>query len=170
MRQIGVSLALPEECGRELQEYRIGLGDDQARGIPSHITLVPPQEIDQAAYDVVVAQLESASRRHHPFEVRLCGTGTFRPVSPVVFINVVKGISDCELLAADVKGRLAADDPEFPYHPHVTIAHHLAEDQLDRAFSEMADFECEFEASSFWLYVFDDPTGWTKAQEFQLGR
>ena len=35
-------------------------------------------------------------------------------------------------------------DLRFPYHPHVTVAHHLADAQLDRAFAELADFECEF--------------------------
>ena len=50
-------------------------------------------------------------------------------------------------------------DLAFPYHPHVTIAHHLADAQLDQAFDELADFECEFDVDDFHLYVHDDERG-----------
>ena len=44
---------------------------------------------------------------------------------------------------------------DFPYHPHVTIAHHLDDPTLDRAFEELADFECGFAVDAFSLYVHD---------------
>ena len=167
MSMIGVSIALPDECGIELQSYRLSLGDEAARQIPSHVTLVPPVQIS-GELDHVIEHLRGVASTIAPFEVHLRGTGTFRPVSPVVFIALASGISECEQLAGAVATGPLAVDIEFPYHPHVTIAHGIDEAAMDRAFDEMADFECTFEVRSFWLYAFDPEIGWTKLTEFAL--
>ena len=60
-------------------------------------------------------------------------------------------------------------DLAFPFHPHVTVAHHLDDDRLDQAFAELAGFECEFEVESFHLYVHDHEVGWQPAHDFRLG-
>jgi 2'-5' RNA ligase len=165
---IGVSIAVPEPCGPELQAYRVALGEDGARQIPTHITLVPPTEIAEQDVDRVVMHLESAAAEHAPFGIHLRGTGTFRPVSPVVFVGVVAGISECELLAKSVRTGPLDLSMEFPYHPHVTVAHHLPEMTLDKAFDELADFECEFDVTGFWLYRYDDQPGWVPTRAFEL--
>jgi 2'-5' RNA ligase len=165
---IGVSLAVPEPWGAQLQDYRVGLGDPAAAGIPTHITLVPPVEVDEADLPAVVAHLEEAAAETLAFEVHLRGTGTFRPVSPVVFVSLVEGISGCELLAKTVAQGPLARESEFPYHPHVTIAHHLPEELMDRAFADMAEFECRFTVDRFWLYVHHEDLGWSPAHELVL--
>jgi 2'-5' RNA ligase len=101
--------------------------------------------------------------------VRLRGTGTFRPVSPVVIVGVVEGIAGCEKLAAATRSGPLAVDLGFPYHPHVTVAHDLPDERLDRAFTELADYEAGFEVDEFWLYVHDDRHGWRPTKAFQLG-
>jgi 2'-5' RNA ligase len=165
---IGVSIAVPEPCGPTLQEYRVGLGEDGARQIPTHITLVPPTELAETAVPDLVSHLEAAAAAHDPFGIHLRGTGTFRPVSPVVFVGVVEGISECELLAKSVRTGPLDLSMEFPYHPHVTVAHHLPEDVLDKAFDELADFECEFDVTGFWLYTYDEQPGWVPTRAFDL--
>jgi len=102
------------------------------------------------------------------FRVHLRGTGTFRPVSPVVFVTVAEGISACEQLAGAVRRGPLAVEIAFPYHPHVTIAHHLDDDRLDRAFEDLADFECHFDVAGFHLYVHDEQDGWQPTQDFRL--
>ena len=99
----------------------------------------------------------------------LSGTGTFRPLSPVVFVQVSLGISQCELLERGVRSGPVERHLEFNYHPHVTIAHHLDDATLDRAYGELQDFECAFDAASFSLYVHDDSAGWVPTHEFGLG-
>ncbi len=167
MPTIGVALALPEPWARQLQTYRTRLGDASATRIPTHITLLPPLEVAGSLGDVV-AHLAGAAEAVSAFPVHLRGTGTFRPVSPVVFVNLVRGIGQCEILAGAVRSGPLATDLAFPYHPHVTVAHDLPEDRLDRAFAELADFECEFEASAFFLYEHDEARGWRPTQEFPL--
>lgn len=169
MPTIGVAIAIPEPWATELQDYRTSVGDTTAADIPTHITLLPPAEVDDAELDVVTEHLSSAAEAVEPFDIHLRGTGTFRPVSPVVFVTLVEGISACELLADAVRRGPLAVDLEFPYHPHVTIAHHLDEAALDRAFDELADFDCRFGVDAFSLYVHDQRAGWQPTRCYELG-
>ena len=167
-RTIGVAVAIPEPYGGELQRVRLGYGDELAGSIPTHITLLPPTEVDAADFDSIEKHLRTVAESEQSFEIRLRGTGTFRPVSPVVFVSVVMGIGDCERVEARVRSGPLSRDLAFPYHPHVTVAHHLDDATLDRAFKELAGFECVFEASDFQLYVHDETVGWAPSRAFEL--
>jgi 2'-5' RNA ligase len=164
---IGVAVAIPEPWATQLQDYRTAVGDTTAAMIPTHITLVPPTDVadDLAAIE---KHLASAAGEVRAFPVHLRGTGTFRPVSPVVFVTLVEGISQCEQLAEAVRRGPLAVDLQFPYHPHVTVAHHLADGPLDRAFDDLAGFECLFRVDGFHLYVHDPELGWQPTREFPL--
>jgi 2'-5' RNA ligase len=168
MVTIGVAVAIPEPWASELQDYRTAVGDTTASMIPTHITLVPPTEIDDVHLAEVEKHLEEAANELGSFCVHLRGTGTFRPVSPVVFVTLVEGISQCEQLAKALRRGPLDVDLQYPYHPHVTIAHHLGDEQLDQAFEELSDFECEFDVSGFHLYVHDHETGWRPTRDFPL--
>jgi 2'-5' RNA ligase len=168
MPTIGVAVAIPEPWATELQDYRAGVGDTMAATIPTHITLVPPVDLDEDLA-AVERHLTETAARVEPFDVHLRGTGTFRPVSPVVFVSLVEGISQCEHLAEAVRRGPLEVDLDFPYHPHVTVAHHLPDDRLDLAFDELADFECKFTVEDFHLYVHDADHGWRAARDFALG-
>jgi 2'-5' RNA ligase len=168
MPTIGVALSIPEPWATELQDYRTSVGDTTAAMIPTHITLVPPTEVSEADVTEIEKHLEEVASERQRFRVHLRGTGTFRPVSPVVFVTVVEGISSCEQLAGPVRRGPLDVEIQFPYHPHVTIAHHLADDLLDRAFEELADFECKFLVESFHLYVHDEVAGWQPTRDFPL--
>ena len=167
---IGVSIPVPDPFGTALQDFRVSLGDESARHIPTHITLVPPTEVPDGSMGEVEAHLLAAATRQEPFRVRLRGTGTFRQVSTVVFVGVVEGISGCEMLAAATRSGPLGVEVAFPYHPHVTVAHDLADDRLDRAFAELADYEAGFEVDEFWLYMHDARHGWQPTKAFPLGQ
>ena len=169
MPTIGVALAIPEPWGAELQDYRASIGDTTATQIPTHVTLVPPVAVEDDALPLVEEHLVKAATEVDPFQMRLRGTGTFRPVSPVVFVAVAEGISQCEALADAVRRGPLDLELVFPYHPHVTIAHHLDDDVMDRAFDDLAGFECSFDVDRFHLYVHDAEAGWQATREFPLG-
>ncbi|WP_445257163.1 2'-5' RNA ligase family protein [Nocardioides aurantiacus] len=168
MPTIGVSLAVPEPWGRQLQEYRVSLGDAAAVHIPTHVTLLPPLAVDEADVPLLEEHLTQVASRTPAFAVHLRGTGSFRPISPVVFVGVVEGISACEQLAADVVSGPLAVDRSFPYHPHVTVAHDLSDDLLDRAFDDLADFDADFEVAEMWMYRHDPVSGWQPTRAFAL--
>lgn len=169
MPTIGVALAIPEPWARQLQDYRSALGDTTAEQIPTHITLIPPTEVEDADLGVLEEHLAWVAGDRDSFVVHLRGTGTFRPVSPVVFVMLAQGISDCEQLAAALRSGPLEVELAFPYHPHVTVAHHLGDEVLDRAFAELAGFECRFVADEFHLYVHEVDTGWRTTRSFALG-
>jgi 2'-5' RNA ligase len=115
----------------------------------------------------LLADVRAVAAAHRPFRVRLRGTATFRPVSPVVFVVVVEGISGCEALEAALRSGPLTGTRRFPYHPHVTIAHEVPDETLDRAFDELATFEACFEVTSFSLYR-GDSGGWQSVAEYPL--
>lgn len=167
MPVIGVALSIPDPWATELQDYRTGL-DPSAALIPTHITLVPPTVLDADELVLVEDHLTKVAEDLTAFPVHLRGTGTFRPVSPVVFVSLAEGISPTEELAAAVRTGPLGIDIEYPFHPHVTVAHHLPDDSLDRAFVDLADFECAFDVVCFHLYVHDERAGWRPTREFVL--
>ncbi|MDO9378021.1 MAG: 2'-5' RNA ligase family protein [Nocardioidaceae bacterium] len=168
MPTIGVAVPVPEPWGEQLRRQRAGFGDPAAQTVPTHVTLLPPQETDADELDGVYARLAEAAADHEPYRIHLRGTGTFRPISPVVFVAVAEGISPTELLAKSIRTALLRGDLEFPYHPHVTVAHHLDDAGLDHAFDALADFECTFDVNAFSLYLHDEDDGWITHREFAL--
>lgn len=169
MRTIGVAVPIPEPWGSSWQRYRHDLGDPLAMAIPTHVTLLPPTRIVTERLALVERHLIGVAAAGQPFVLHLRGTATFRPVSPVVFLAVVEGISDCEVLSAAVRtGPLASVLP-FPYHPHVTLAHHLPDTSLDRAFVEMAGVDVSFPVTSFGLFEHGPDGVWRPQRDFVLG-
>ena len=167
MSTIGVAIAIPEPYAGKLQRCRASFGDTQAHAIPTHITLIPPMQATGALHEIE-EQLAKVAARHSSFDLRLRGTATFRPISPVVFVNVTEGISSCELLAEDARQGPLEQTLSYPYHPHVTVAHHLDEDALDRAYETLADFDCSFVVDSFHLYLHGEDGVWRPVATFPL--
>lgn len=168
MRTIGVAIPIPEPWGSQLQRFRESIGDPMAGHIPPHITLVPPVDLAPGVALDVHEHLADAADSVAAFDVHLRGTGTFRPLSSVVFVALVGGISGCESLERVVRSGPLGVDLTYPYHPHVTVAHDVEDEILDRTFDSLADFEARFTVDSFILYVHDDVTGWTPDERFQL--
>ncbi|UUN28733.1 2'-5' RNA ligase family protein [Streptomyces sp. FIT100] len=168
---LGVSIAVPEPYGSLLQERRAGFGDPAAHCIPTHVTLLPPTEADDSVLPSVEAHLTRVAATGRPFPMRLRGTGTFRPLSPVVFVKVVEGVSACTRLqqrVRDASGPLVRE-LQFPYHPHVTVAHGIADEAMDRAYEELSGFEAEWTCTSFALYEQGADGVWRKLREYAFG-
>jgi 2'-5' RNA ligase len=165
---IGVSLAVPEPWGSRLKDFRVTNGDTQGATVPTHITLVPPVEVGPLGLGPIERHLDEVAARCTSYRIHLRGSGTFRPVSPVVFVNLVKGISQTEQLAHSCRSGPLALTLAFPYHPHVTVAHHLDDERLDRAFEDMSGFECAFPVPGFHLYVHHPDRGWKATRDFVL--
>jgi 2'-5' RNA ligase len=168
---LGVSIAVPEPYGSLLQEQRTGFGDSAAHGIPTHITLLPPTQVETDSLPAIEAHLVSVAAANRAFPMRLHATGTFRPFSPVVFVQVVTGGSACSWLQQQIR---AASGPlvrelSFPYHPHVTVAHGISEEAMDRAYEVLASFEAMWTCGSFALYEQGADAVWRKLREYAFG-
>jgi 2'-5' RNA ligase len=164
---VGVILGFPPAIAEELQRWRASFGDPMAGVIPAHITLVtttPTQD-----WEATRAHVREVARRQAPFMVTIAGTGSFRPVSPVVFINVEDGFGACVDLHEKLQtGPLERDLP-FSYHPHVTIAHDVAPESLDEAETVLKDYRATFPVVSMGLYEHDADGIWQLREELEFG-
>ncbi|MFF3769393.1 2'-5' RNA ligase family protein [Streptomyces sp. NPDC002232] len=168
---LGVSIAVPEPYGSLLQERRAGFGDQAAYGIPTHVTLVPPTEVPEERLPEIEAHLADVAADHEPFPVRLRGTGTFRPLSPVVFVKLAEGVPHCNRLQQRIRDEAGplVRELHFPYHPHVTVAHGISEEGMDRAYEELAGYEAAWTCRSFALYEQGPDGVWRKLYDYEFG-
>jgi 2'-5' RNA ligase len=169
MATIGVSIAVPDPHGAALQRRREGFGDALAHAIPAHITILPPTVVEDHDRELFEEHLQWVCDGFEPFEVLLRGTGTFRPVSPVVFVQLAAGIAQCESLEAAVRSGPVRRELDFNYHPHVTVAHHLPDEALDRAFTELRSYEAKFTVETVHLYEHGADEIWRPVAGFDLG-
>jgi len=166
---VGVAVAVPEPFGSYLRDCRASFGDPEAQRIPPHITLLPPTDVPFSCREAVVDHLASVAKSSHAFTVHLRGTASFRPVSPVVFVQLVAGIAECERLESTVRSGPLARDLAFYYHPHVTVAHHLTDEQLDLAVETLEEFDCVFDVTEFLLYEHGADGVWRPERSFAFG-
>lgn len=169
-RNIGVAIEIPEPYRAELKDWRQRLGDPQADQIPPHVTLLPPTSVRDESLPAVEEHLRAVARSGRPFEIILRGSGTFQPVSPVTFVTLGAGISDCERLQAQVRSGPLERELTFPYHPHVTVAHDVDEVLLEKGFQELADYEGRFSVPGFTLFEQGDDDVWRPLFDFPFGR
>jgi 2'-5' RNA ligase len=165
---IGISLEIPEPYGTGLRDRRASYGDPQAEFVPTHVTLLPPTEVDTEVLPEVEEHLAKVAGATAPFRMLLAGTGTFLPVSPVVFVQISRGLAECEALEAKVRDGVLERDLKFPYHPHVTVAHDLDEPHLEFAMADLADYQAEFELDRLKLYEQCPDGNWQVLREFSF--
>ena len=164
---IGVAVAIPAPWAEELQRCRESFGDPQAWSIPTHVTLLPPTEIDDRAMPEVGEHLRKIADDEQVFPMELCGTGSFHPVSPVVFVQVRAGGQECTRIEAKVRSGPLHRPVDFPYHPHVTVAHDLPAPVLQQARLALADYAASFHVDGFSLYRHLDGV-WRPARAFSF--
>lgn len=165
---VGVALPVPEPWGSQVWRARLGYGESSAENIPTHVTLMPPTVTTGAQVEALLPHLEQVAAEHAAFPMVLRGTGTFRPVSDVVYLQVARGVSSCELLERAVRSGPVHRELDFTYHPHVTVAHNLPQDVLDRAFEELAEFTAEFSADRLVAYAHHGDEVWAPLASYEL--
>jgi 2'-5' RNA ligase len=79
------------------------------------------------------------------------------------------GGDGCDMLQRAVRTGPLRRDLTFPFHPHVTVAHHLDDDALDRAAKELAEFSAGFTVDAFVLYEHGLDGIWRPRRRFGLG-
>ena len=166
--RIGVAVTVPQPFFATLQAARGRVGDPAAPSVPPHITLLGPTAVEPGDLAAVERHLQEVASHYRPFVLRLRGTGTFRPVSPVVFVQVVEGIAGCEALECHIRTGPLEQGLRFNYHPHVTVAHEVAEAALDRAFVELSRFDATFVVHAFHSYECGDDEVWRPVRDFPL--
>ena len=163
---LGVAIVVASPAREVLEEARSRY-EPTSGEMPPHVTVLAPIDVDVDAMPAVVRHLQMVAATTRPFALSLQGTGTFRPISPVVFVVVSAGVDECAALESRVRAGDMAVETRFPYHPHVTLAHDVSEDVLDRAAADLADFGAQMQVRSMGLYERVDGR-WDLVREFEF--
>jgi len=167
--RIGVAVDIPEPWGSLLTSRRAQAGDPQAAYVPAHLTLLGPTELGPGHLPAVERHLERVAAEHSPYQLHLRGTGTFRPVTEVVFVVVAAGISETELLAAAINAAPELRrETRFPYHPHITVAQDVPTPALDAVYEDLAGFSARFTVTGFTLFSHNGDERWQPRRDFTL--
>jgi 2'-5' RNA ligase len=167
--RIGVAFDIPEPWGSQLTRRRVRAGDPQAKYVPAHLTLLGPTDVDRSLLSAVEGHLAGVAAGYPPYTLHLRGTGTFRPVTEVVFVAVAAGISECEQLAAAIgAAEPLRRETKFPYHPHVTVAQDVPAAVLDEVYEDLASFSARFRMDRFTLFEHGGDGRWKPRRDFLL--
>jgi 2'-5' RNA ligase len=166
---LGVAIAIPEPHATVLTKWRRRVGDAAADLVWPHVTLLPPTAVPVVAMDEIHEHLRRAAAETPPFVMHLSGTGTFRPTSPVVFIQIARGVGDCEILEKTIRSGPLDRALDFPYHPHVTVAQDVDDAALDTAYDGLSGFVARFPVGAFALFSRESDGHWQWQSEFYLG-
>ncbi|MFT4246195.1 MAG: 2'-5' RNA ligase family protein [Micrococcaceae bacterium] len=166
-RRVGVIIELPEPLASELREYRWSFGDEMAKVVPAHITLLSTTLL--TSIEALEKHVTKIVKRFSPFTVELKGTDTFRPISPVVFLRLVKGYRQCMALAKELDAGVVNLEHTFPYHPHVTVAFKVEDENLDEAEKMLGDYSAEFQVTSVKVFEHYEGDVWHTVKEIPLG-
>lgn len=167
VRSVGVVIALPEPFAEDLKRWRASFGDPLADVVPAHITLVTTTPATDWA--AVLGHVREVAAEQQGFLVTLEGTAAFRPVSPVVYLKVVQGFDECVQLHEELQAGPLARELEFPFHPHVTVAHDISDPGMDEAEQRLKSYRASFQVDSMGLYEHDVDGVWQLQEEFSFG-
>ncbi|XPE04388.1 2'-5' RNA ligase family protein [Arthrobacter sp. N1] len=164
---VGITIPIPEPLAGDLEAWRASFGDPMAAVVPPHITLITTTPASD--WEATIEHVRAVAQHQRPFRVRLCSTGSFRPVSPVVFLKLADGFDECVALHARLQTGPLERDLEFPFHPHVTVAHDVSEAGMDAAVEELESFEASFDVRSMGLYEHVPSGLWKLREELRFG-
>lgn len=165
---IGVVLDIPQPHADFLRQCRADFGDPLAAEIPPHVTLLPPTQVPADDDRAIQDHLRAVTSVTPPFRMTLAGTGSFRPISPVVFVTLEDGAEHCADLQRLIRTGPLKRPLEFDYHPHVTVAHHLDDAAMDRAEAELAGYRSSFDVTGLNFYEHGKDGVWQLRRRFGL--
>lgn len=165
---IGVTIEIPEPAAARIAEVRLQSGDPLAEVVRPHVTLLPPTSLDSRELVPALDHLYRVFARTSPFSVLLRGTATFRPTTPVVYVPLHEGGRACAKLAAAVRSGPLDVPLAYPYYPHVTAAHNVPDEALDRAAEQLSDIDFAFVVSRVGLDVQRPDGSWSPHTTFEF--
>lgn len=119
---------IPDPLGRFLDDLRREL-------VPhynphAHVSVLPPRPL-AVEWQRASAQVREAARQWQPFDVELKDIGIF-PVTNVIYIELGAGEAELRCMHAAANAEALEFAEPFVYHPHVTLAQDIPQDEVDR--------------------------------------
>ena len=140
-RRLGVALLIPSPLRVEIDGLRRAVGDGALLRIRPHITLVPPVNVREDAFDDALRVLRESAGATRPLVLELGPPATFLPDNPVLVLQVG---------GPDLSGLMELRDAVFrpplertltwPFVPHLTLADEAEPDRIAAAMSSLRDY------------------------------
>lgn len=172
-RRLAACLVVPEPWRTEVDGLRRATGGDVAR-IPPHVTLVPPVNVREEAWDEALEVLRrAAGAQPGPLDLVVGPAATFAPVNRVVYL-AVDGDATArsrlrDLRAALLAGPLARDERRR-FIPHVTLSHRLPEGDDAHALAVLGRYEAPVTFPTVDLLSYDEEARrWLPWADARLG-
>ena len=165
---VGAFIAVPEPWREDLDAWRRSFGDPHADRIPVHITLLEPTRMTGFEFEGFRQRLLHAAADESQFRVELGPTATFRPVSPVVYLQAHAEDDALPRLHSCVREAAGSPPRRHPYLPHLTVAMDVPDEVLDLAQSELADYEAAWVVDRVDVWTRDRAGVWHPAFEAPL--
>ncbi|MBU6213142.1 MAG: 2'-5' RNA ligase family protein [Actinomycetales bacterium] len=164
---VGIVVRVPEPWGEDLTQWRAGFGDPHADRMPAHVTVLPPLRMSTLAFSRLADALHSEVGGVPAFDVSLGPVGTFRPVSPVVFLEAHASGGSLDGLHGAVNRAAGSPPLRHPFHPHVTVAMDLPDAVLDAAASALSDYRAAWTVTEVCVFLRDGTGHWH--EQYKVG-
>ncbi|WP_051704174.1 2'-5' RNA ligase family protein [Glycomyces sp. NRRL B-16210] len=166
---VGIALPVPDPWRALLGSVRCALGDPLGEVVPAHVTVLPPTWVRPAQLPGLVRHARSVAAAWAPITVELDGVETFLPDSDVVYARLTSGADECAGLAAGLGSGPVTVRPTYPFHAHVTIAHHCGPAALKRALVLLSGFRARFDLAELLVSISAGSlTEWTAVQRISF--
>jgi len=139
-RRLGVALLIPPPLDREIDGLRRACGDGALGKVPPHVTLVPPVNVREDAFEDALAVLRVAATAAEPLVLRLGPAATFHPDTPVLYLDVGGDLDGLHRLRDAVFVAPLARSLTWPFAPHVTLAEEQPPERLEAGVTALADY------------------------------
>ncbi|WP_085528690.1 2'-5' RNA ligase family protein [Kocuria massiliensis] len=156
---LSLILEVPDDVQDAVMNWRRQHG--AAEGYPPHITVFI-SELGEKPYveaNRFLREMRSELRGRGPAEIALSGTGTFRPISDVVYLALARGSDFLNHLHEQCR-RIRNSASPFMFHPHMTIVQNERRRLLEAAFRTFDAFEAHFTVHRACAFLSDEE-GWT---------
>jgi 2'-5' RNA ligase len=172
---VGVTIPIPGSLAGALQQARKDSGDPLADTVPPHLTLLAPTSVTVERLEILAEHLALVACSMAAFTIALHGVSSFLPISPVAFVPVIDGGKDLAALAAGIRSGPVPLPQQFPFHPHVTVAHRVEPDGMERVCRSLMTFDATVPVERFTLSISSCPptcpaASWTPWREFHLAK
>jgi 2'-5' RNA ligase len=119
------------DLGEFVDRLRAELVPAQAH-LHAHITLLPPRPLLGPVADAG-RTLEKLSGQLKPIEVTFGEVRSFQPISPTIYLSIAKGADRVAAMHDALNTGEFLCYEALPYIPHLTIAAHANDEQVERA-------------------------------------
>lgn len=153
-RRVAVALVPSGPLATRVDAVRSLLDDPRRFDLPTHLTLVPPVDLDDEVSAGAHSALRAAASSVTPFDLQLGPAGTFAPRTSTLHLTV-HGELDALSQLREALRRDPWDRPDrHAFVPHVTLLQRAAPDQVEVGVSLMGGSMGEWHVEknvSFWI-------------------